>query len=272
MYQINPLLCESEKNDELSPGANKLAAGSGLVASAGVTTAAVLPAMSTFARNNKEASAEAMDGLRDLTVKVKNGKSVPIQKYLSDRGIRVINYSSSPGPAYYPNTRIINLPIKDKARDKWIKPIFAHELGHSASPLFNKSYGLAIYKGSQVASSISAFGQVVNCIYNTDDESRRKIGKSINIAGGVSALPMVAEEIGASIRGTRMLGLKGMDRAKSFIGVGSYLALMFSPAIIYHVSERTRKFLRALKKAKMENPQVKENLDNLKKQDIKVAV
>lgn len=208
--------------------------------------------MSTFARTNEEARAEAMDGLRDLNVKV-NGKSVPIQKYLNDQGITVSKFKSADGPAYYPKAGVINLPIKDKARDKWIKPIFAHELGHSASPLLGgKPYGMMIYKGSQTASSISAFAQVVNCMYNTNDESRRKIGKSINIAGGVSALPVVAEEITASIRGSKMLGLKGMDRAKSFIGVGSYLALMFSPAIIYHVSERTRKFLRALKKAKME--------------------
>lgn len=270
MYQINPLLCESEKKHKRS-AADKLPGYAGIAASSGLSAGAVLPAMSTFATKPGETSRAAMDGLEDLTVNVK-GKSAPLRKYLKDQGIAVTKMTSAGGPAYYPNSRIINIPIKDAARDKWTKSIFAHELGHSASPLFNKSHGLSIYKGSQTISCVSAFAQAVNCIYNSDDESRKKIGKSINIAGGVSALPMVAEEIGASIRGTKMLGLKGMDRAKSFIGVGSYLALMFSPAIIYHVSERTRKFLRALKKAKIENPKVKENLNNLKKQDIKVAV
>lgn len=241
---------------------------------AGTTAAGLAPTIAgspltrTFHKGNSPIyfRAPLPDYLKDLKV---NGNQ-NISDYMKEKGIKFSNTATAVGPHFNPTNNVLALPIKDKYGNTYGKSVFAHELGHSTK-LQNNKVGTLIYGASKTITRTAVFGQLINC-FNNNDESRRKIGKAISIAGGAAALPMIAEEIGASIRGTKMLGLKGKDKARAFMGVGSYIALAFSPAIMYHVSETTRNFLRRLKKIKNENPEVQNNINNLKKQNIKVKV
>jgi len=226
--------------------------------------------LSSIIGNKGEALPSYLNGLKV------NGKQ-DIASYLKDKGIKLSTKSNQMGAVFDPATNTIHLPINKKYQDKYGKALFAHELGHSVkmglgksnNPLSNKR--MVAYHASKGVTSTVAFAQMLNC-FRGDDESRQKLGKALSVAGGVSALPMIAEEIGASMRGTKMLGLKGMNKARAFFGVGTYVALALSPAIMYQVSERTRKFLRLLKKIKQDDPVVEKKLNKLKKEDIKVKV
>lgn len=270
MYQINPLLIfESKNSEEFEIARNATLFGVGV--KKGAEYLAASPRESFLAAPGEKSN--VLPHLKSLKVKLPNGEYVSLFKYMSDKGLKVTNIGSEIGPVYYRNSKIINTAIKPDQLSKWAKPTFAHEFGHSEPSFLNSNkYGKRIYNYSSTLNTATVLAQIINCTFNSDDESRKKVAHRLNIAGGITALPTIAEELNASIKGTRMLGLKGAERARSFIGIASYLTMMFSPAIIYHVSETTRKLLLALKKAKNENAKVKRNLDNLKKQDIKVAV
>ena len=283
MYQYNPLLLLLKESGSQSVSDKKENILSGVAGNVGATLASAatfipMTGKMNISRNNvfdlnSGNTSSIPSYLNGLKV---NGKQ-DVSSYLRDRGIKLNTPKSTPfGAAFNPLNDTIYLPVNKKHQDKFGKSLFAHELGHTTSlkidkknPLSNKKF--LAYNASKHVTNATAFAQMINC-FRSDDKSRQKVGRALSIAGGVSALPMIAEEIGASMRGTKMLGLKGMNRARAFFGVGTYVALALSPAIMYQVSERTRKFLRSLKKIKQDDPMVEKNLDDLKKQDIKVKV
>lgn len=291
MYQYNPLLSILKESRVTTTNTKKqsgtkeniLAGTAGQVGATLASVATFMPLagkmnmkknngidLSSIIGNKGEALPSYLNGLKV------NGKQ-DISSYLKDKGIKLTTKSNQMGAVFDPATNTIHLPINKKYQDKYGKALFAHELGHSVkmglgksnNPLSNKR--MVAYHASKGVTSTVAFAQMLNC-FRGDDESRQKLGKALSVAGGVSALPMIAEEIGASMRGTKMLGLKGMNRARAFFGVGTYVALALSPTIMYQVSERTRKFLRSLKKIKQDDPVVEKKLNKLKKEDTKVKV
>lgn len=247
---------------------NTLSAISGNAAAGLVPAIVSAPLARTFHTGNSKNYYESPlpDYLKNLKVNDKQN----ISDYMKEKGIRFSKTATKAGPHFNTRSNVIALPIKDKYGDTYGKSIFAHELGHSAK-LQNNKGRILTYGASKHITNAAALAQFINC-FNKDDESRRKAGKAISLAGGAAAIPMIAEEIGASLRGSKMLGLKGKDKARSLIGVGSYIAVALSPAIMYHVSERTRNFLKRMKKIKNESPEVQNNVNILKKQDIKVEV
>lgn len=261
------------KKEETPPGVALGAAGTGMLASGGLSYATVRPVQSKLKKGNEFfqfASKELPDQLKGLKV---NGTE-KISDYMKRKGLSFTNGASASGPNFNPATNNIQLGVQDKHMGTWGKSLFAHELGHSvklAKKGANLPGGIYTYAISKNLTGTMALGQLINC-FNNDDESRQKIGKALSVAGGVSSIPMIAEEIGASIRGTKMLGLKGADKARAFAGIASYVTLALSPTIMYHVSETTRKFLKKLKKIKNENPQVQQNIELLKNQDLKVKI
>lgn len=269
MYQYNPLLLTEDKTEE-----NIYGGVTGAVAGSVAPTVAALPLLTKFKRGYDFGGMFGDDKLPEPIAKLKvNGKQ-SVADYMKEKGLHFKTGSHPMGPHFNPATDTIQLPIKDKYMDKYGKSVFAHELGHSAKMQAKKGVipkKVYAYGVSKQLTSVTALAQIINC-FRSDDESRQQVGRALSVAGGVSSIPMIAEEIGASMRGTKMLGLKGADKARAFIGVGSYITLALSPAIIYQVSERTRKFLRKLKEVKDENPEVSQNLEMLKQQDAKVKI
>lgn len=266
-YQLNPLLERYDRNAKKDAA---LAAGAGMTGATGLSYASASPLL--VAQNMKmnglgKLEEELPQNLKNLKV---NGNE-NIGAYLKRKGIKFNMNGHPAGPHFNPANNTIDLAFKDKYKNgKIAKSMFAHELGHSAK-MQNNIARCNIYGVSKIATNGAVVAAMINC-FNSDEESRKKIGNAISVAGGAASIPMIAEEIGASIRGTKMLGLKGMDRARAFIGIPSYIALAMSPWIINKVSERTRKFLKAMREAKKDNPEVQANLKELANKDIKVKI
>lgn len=278
MYQYNPIFLtedkDSKENTKDSRTTRFLSYMGANAAATGTTLAAGYPALRVIRTPyyGPEDAKHYENIIKDLKVNIPGHEGESVVDYLKSKGIKLNTRASDMGPHYHPINKSINVAMNPKHLDKYGKSIFAHEFGHSQSPMMKMKGGAFIYGGSKLLTGTAVFAQAMNCFYNSDDESRRKVAKTINMAGGISSLPMIAEEIGASIRGTKLLNLKGADRARAFVGVASYISLAFSPTIIYHVSERTRMFLRRLKKIKSQDKNIQNNLDNLKATNAKVAI
>ena len=266
-YQLNPLLEAYDRNAKKDAA---LGTAAGITGATALSYASASPLLTT--QNMKmnwlaKPESELPQNLKGLKV---NGNE-NIGAYLKRKGLKFNMNGHPAGSHFNPANSTIDLAFKDKYKNgKIAKSIFAHELGHSAK-MQHAPKRIALYGGSKIATNGAAVAAIINC-FNNDEESRKKIGNAISIAGGAASIPMIAEEIGASIRGTKMLGLKGMDRARAFIGIPSYIALAMSPWIINKVSERTRKFLKAMREVKKDNPEVQANLKELSNQDIKVKI
>jgi hypothetical protein len=202
-------------------------------------------------------------------VKVNNQ---PLQKFIDDKKLELDHTNDSPiGPHFNPLEKKINIAgLNQKGSENVGKNILAHELGHSQS--MGKSDVMPyLYGASKVATSATALLQLINC-FNSDDEQRKKVGLGLSIAGGVSSIPMIAEEINACIVGNELLGIEGADAAKTYIGLPTYIALALSPTIIYGVSEGTRKLLKILRNYKNKDPIANQKVNNLQKQNVKVKI
>ena len=272
MYQLNPVREFYNYNKNEVPGESIVAPVTGTMAASAASAASVAPLIPVIDRkwsffgSPQELPTEYAD------IKLRNGQK--LGDYLKSRNIKFSRTANGVGPYFNPINNELNLAVKDKYRSKWDKSLLAHELGHSekmAKVNGKIPKSVYVYELSKQLTGLAAFIQLVNC-FNSDDESRRKIGKSVSIAGGASSIPMIAEEIGASMRGTKLMQLKGKDKAKAFMGIASYVTLALSPAIMYTVSEKTRSFLRNLRKIKDENPEVQQKIEEFKNQDIKVKV
>jgi len=274
MNNLNPIYLQEEKKivDNSDVTEDLLPAGLGAAAMLTAPSMIASGVAAKFGTNNFP----QIHGPDRLPYNLNNLKvhgNQNIADYLRQKNIKVTTrYGSS---AYFnPASNSINLDIKPEYQEKWAKPIFAHELGHSVK-LANQDGQIPgnvyAYSISKNVSGASAVAQLINC-FNKDDESRQRIGKEIALAGGLSAIPMVAEEIGASMRGSEMLGLQGAEKGRAFVGIASYVTWALSPTIIYFVSEHTRRILRALRKSRKEHPELEQDITNLKKEKIKVKV
>lgn len=273
MKNLNPLYESDESNKDSNSSSEKyLPFGAGLAGAIVPGTLAALPATSKFTKGLPTrfyTDGNVPSYLRGLKV---NGTQ-DISDYLRQKNITVSNGVGG-APYFNPQTNTINMDIHPKYNSKYGKSLFAHELGHStklASKDGKIPASMTIYGLSKSISGMAAVGQLINC-FNSDDESRKKVGRALSVAGGVSALPMIAEEIRASYTGSKMLGLQGGDAARAYIGIASYIAWALSPTIIYFVSEKTRQFIRALRKAKQESPETNKNISELKHKNIKVKI
>jgi len=270
MNNFNPIYLEKQK--EKKPYDFVGAAGgvgAGLVASNLPIWASVPVNKKIGVPANDAEYTYMMNKLGNLKV---NGTNT-VDNYLKSRGIKYGYGGPYPSPHFDIAKKKINLNLNPKYFDKWGIPLFAHELGHSEKLANNPKVVSRTnnYLLSKKVSGYAALLQLINC-FNNDDESRQKIGRALSVSGGVTAVPMLAEEIGASMRGSKMLGLKGGQKARAFIGIGSYIAWALSPTIIYQVSEKTRKFLNTLRKQKQKHPEIGQEISELENQNIKVKI
>lgn len=271
MNNINPLHSNNQQNNKKPYDFIGAIAGTGTAIGALHLSNKSLyePIAKMFRDQSSNAEISKLNQLFNNT-KVNGTESV--SDYLKNRNISYSFNRNPYGAAFEPIKNHLYYNMKPDQFDKYGKSILAHELGHTVklgkhNPHYLRnavSYGL-----SRKITKMQALAQLLNC-FNNDDESRQKIGRRLSVTGGVASLPMIAEEIGASMRGSKILGLKRTQKAKSFIGLASYIAVALHPAIIYNVSETTRKFLKTLRNEARKNPEIAQEISNLKNQDIKV--
>ncbi len=126
---------------------------------------------------------------------------------------------------YDPNTSAI--ATKNPASPK----ILSHEIGHGMSwgKAKNKALKTNIYRGSKALGPLAGLIPLLS----TDKETAQKGA----IAGYGLSLPMLAEELKASHKGSKLL--KGLGKSKwgSYLGIPSYLLTAGYPAITYKVKD-----------------------------------
>lgn len=263
MLKKYSFILENIQNDDNSLATNIGSAGAGLLASGYLSKLSTNPIQKYYTRDVSQLS--NLDYLKG--VKIYNKYN--LNDYLTRNNLKITNNIKG-GTHYNPRTHSINMGLSKSGGNKIGKSLFAHELGHSIS-LKNNPTKFGVYNMSKRIGGASALIQLINC-FNKDDESRKRLGKQISIVGGVSSIPMIAEEINASIRGSKMVGLKGKDKAKAFMGIGSYIVYALSPTIIYGVSEGTRNLLKTLRSMRKKDPNINSRINNLKQQNIKVNI
>jgi hypothetical protein len=114
-----------------------------------------------------------------------------------------------------------------------LKPgLLAHEVGHATQPRFLR-HPLGHMTGKLAPSVAGLYATA------TGDEQR---AKKAAIVGGLAAAPMLASEVDASVRGSRLLrkaGVKGLRSLSPGFGLPTYAAVAAAPYLAY----RTKKAL-----------------------------
>lgn len=184
-------------------------------------------------------------------------EGTPIREYLGRRGIRLYNDvgfgGPVQGPGFVPNKGLgravlesliggtesakhpngaIFLGFKRNTPAGTIRGITGHELGHALRFAAGKA-SPGMYTGSKALTMLlSTIGSLRAGTHGAPD-GREMAGWTV--ASALASLPMVHEEIQASRLGSKLVGLKGLGRLRSFVGVPTYLAMAGSPGIAYGI-------------------------------------
>jgi hypothetical protein len=112
--------------------------------------------------------------------------------------------------------------------------VLAHELGHAK--FMGKGVSVPRALGYNLGPAMSSAG-ALGVLFSKNQDT----GRNSAIAGTLGATPMIAEELGASVNGYKMMRALGAARGKSmgaFIGLPSYLAVAGSPALLHQMKAR----------------------------------